>query len=293
MPTIKAELKELTIKPGKGLPTEITEAITSITDACVLLYAVPGWGKTEFFMSNPKCLLLACESGHKFTSGYKVIIDCWDGLLLNGTREAYQDKKGVWHDSFVHAVANLQKPQDLYNFVFIDTVDSLIKMLLDYKLGKAGVQHASDGGEYGKGWDILQNTPFRKEFNKLLKAGLGVGASTHEQAESKTFKKSGTFAKKETTLPGGIYKIIYAQFDVILHGVFGKMNKETKKRWRILQSEGSEDILAKNRGGIVPPAWIVPQEFKERWKQFAEFFNKPETKEKAFKAYETAGYELD
>lgn len=290
-------LNKVSFKPKPstlGLPDQPTEAANDPKDIRTLIVSPPGWGKTEFFMSNPDCLLLACEEGHKFTQGNKIIIDAWDGILSNGGKEPYTTGTGtklVWHNSFVGAVASLQKT-DRFSMIFIDTIDALVKMLLDYGLGKRHIEHASDGGDYGKGWDIIQNSPFRKQLNILLKSGRGIGASTHEQAENKNFK-SGTRAKKETTLPSGIYRQIYAQFDLILHGIFGKSRKGVKTRDRILISEGSEDILAKNRGGLLPPAFIVPRKFEERWKQFEEFFTKPKSKDLAFAEYEKAGYSLD
>lgn len=295
MPKIKVELGSMSPATSVGLPDEVTEAVTSVTDVRTLVFATPGWGKTEFFMANPKCLLLACEEGHKFTRGFKVIVDAWDGVLNNGQKEPYKDSKGVIHTSFVKAVANLQKPeaQERYNFVFIDTLDSLIKLLLDFTLGKNNVQHASQLGEYGVGYDLAQNAPFRKTFGKLLKTPFGIGASTHEQVENKNFKKSGTWAKKETTLPGGIYKQVFAQFDLILHGTYGKIPKGENTRDRILESEGSEDILAKNRGGIVPPAFLVPRNLKARWKMFEQFFTDPKSVPAAYEAYKKAGYSLD
>lgn len=295
MPKIKVELGRMTPAACEGLPDTVTESISSITDARVVVYGSPGWGKTELFMSNPKCLLLACEEGHKFTRGYKLIIDAWDGVLNNGGRDPYKDTKGNIHTSFVRAVANLQKPEagKLYNFIFIDTMDSLVKLLLDFTLGKNHVQHASQLGEYGVGYDLAQNAPFRKTFGKLLKTPFGIGVSTHEQVENKNFKNKGTFARKETTLPGGIYKQVFAQFDLILHGTYGKIQRGNTTRDRILESEGSEDILAKNRGGIVPPAFIVPRDIKQRWKMFEEFFTNPKSVITAYDAYKKAGYSLD
>lgn len=295
MPTLKSKpTTKFTPKvlSTLGLPDSISEAANDPKDIRTLIVSPPGWGKTEFFMSNPNCLLLACEEGHKFTSGYKLIIDAWDGVLSNGSTSPYKDQSGTIHTSFVKAVASLQTDPTKFNMVFIDTIDALVKMLLDYGLGKRHIEHASDGGDYGKGWDIIQNSPFRKQLNILLKSGRGIGASTHEQAENKNFK-SGPRAKKETTLPSGIYRQIYAQFDLILHGVFGKAKKNQKTRDRILVSEGSEDILAKNRGGLLPPAFIVPRKFEDRWKQFETFFKNPKSKEIAFTEFEKSGYDLE
>lgn len=256
-----------------------------------LLVATPGWGKTEYFMSNPESLLLACEEGHAEIAGAKVIIDCWDGRLANDSLEAYADENGTIHDSFVRVVRNLQKTRK-YSFIIIDTVDALVKMLLDYMLARKGAEHASDLGDFGKGWDVAQNTPFRRQLTKILKTGRGIGATTHEQIEEKAFK-SGPKIKRETSLPKGIYKQIYAQFDKILHGITGKMPKTEKTRDRMIITEGSEELLAKNRGGILPPAFLVPRKMEARWKQLSDFYTKPDTAEAAFKAFQARGYSLD
>lgn len=294
MPKLKKVVKGKSvpkIKERITLPDEPSPPISNPSRSRSLIVAPPGWGKTEFGMSNPDALLLACEEGHNYTGGYKVIIDCWDGRLANDELEAYKDENGVIHDSFVRTVRNLMRDRK-FSMVLIDTVDALVKMLLDYTLGKKGAEHASDLGDYGKGWDVAQNTPFRKQLTRIIKTGRGILATTHESIEKHDFKSRPKF-KKETTLPKGIYKQIFAQFDIILHGVFGKMRKKQKTRDRYIVTEGSEEILAKNRGGLLPPAFLVPRDFKARWEQFSGFFTEPETKDQAFAAFEKAGYSLD
>jgi len=283
-----SELKGEAVVSTKNmsLPTAPSQGVTRVEQAKFLVVAPPGWGKSEFCMSNPNSILLACEEGHKFIEGYKLIIDAWDGC------EPFVDADGIQHCSFVAAVAILQKERKRFNMVIIDTVDMLVKMLLDFTLGKKRVEHASDLGDYGKGFDIAQNTPFRKEFNKLIKTGRGVMAVTHEQVESRTFQK-GPMSKKETTLPAGIYKQLFAQFDLIVHGVFGKMRKGEKTRDRLLISEGSENLLAKNRGGYLPPGFVVPKDIKKRWPLFASFFTDPKAREAAYQEFLKAGYDLE
>lgn len=295
MPILKKILKgksspKIIEGPRLTLPDAMSPAVRDPNRLKWLIVAPPGWGKTEYFMSNPDSLLLACEEGHAEIAGHKIIIDCWAGRLANDSLDAWRDKNGVIHDSFIHVVANLQK-NSKFSFIIIDTIDALVKILLDYMLIKKNVEHASDW-EYGKGWDLLQNTPFRRELTKIIKTGRGIGATTHEQIENKNFK-SGTKVKKETTLPAGIYKQMFAQFDKILHGVFGKIPKTEKTRDRIMVTEGSEEILAKNRGGVLPPAFLVPRKMEQRWKQLSDFYTKPETIDIAYKAYQKAGYSLD
>jgi hypothetical protein len=287
MPTIKPtkKIKSLSSFSSVGLPTEICKAISNPSVLKILAAAPPGWGKTEFMMSNPDALLLAFEEGHAFVSGYKIIIDAWDDT------KPWTDKNGVKHNNLMGVIEDL-KETDRFRTIIIDTVDAMVKILLDYMLPKKKVEHASELGDYGKGWDVAQNTPFRRALNEILKTGRGIGAITHTDVTTANFKSGGK-SKKETTLPKGIYKQIYAQFDLILHGRFGNRIKGRKVRQRLVQTEGSEEILAKNRGGILPPAFIVSENFEERWKEFNGFFTDKKSKDAAFQKFLDAGYELD
>ena len=269
-----------------SLPTKPTVALHTIEQAKILAVAPPGWGKTEMAMANPDTILIGCEEGHAAVGGYKLIIDAWKGS------DPWVDRLGIQHLSFCDAVALLQKEKQRFNMATIDTLDALIKMLLEYTLGKKRVEHATDLGDYGKGWDLAQNTPFREQFNKLIKTGRGIFAITHEKIQDKTFQK-GVVSKRETTLPKGIYDMVFAQFDMVIHGMFGKVRKPNKTRDRLAFSEGSENMLAKNRGGYLPPAWIVPRDIGARWKQLSEFFSSEKAREKAFKEFLDAGYELE
>ncbi len=274
---------------GDGLPEAPTDQDVQLTSLKWLFVAPPGFGKTEFFSLFPDSLMLACEEGHKFVTGHKIIIDSWAGP---GNSE---DSDGNLHMSFLEAVKRVEA-SSRFNFFFIDTIDALVKMCIDHHVLKANQGHLSDLGEYGKGYDLGQNDPIRRELNKLFKSGRGGGLITHQHPETKTFTK-GPKTKKETTLPPGITKIIFPQMDLIIHGEFGAQRDDNKYRDRIIKSEGSEDMLAKNRGGVLPPAWISPVDLVERGAQIREFFTgtKEERKEaidRAFADY-TAIYEVE
>lgn len=257
-----------------------------------LIVAPPGHSKTEMVMSNPKCLLLACEEGHGGTDGFKISITGWDDS------EQYEPVKGIPKGGFVQVVGALQKSAGAlpYDTVAIDTIDVLIKMLVDDKLpglrDKDGlkVQHLSDVG-FGKGYDLGQNSPFRQEFNKLVKLGLNVILLTHEKKKDASFS-SGTKTKKETTLPNGIFEQIYPMMDTIIHGVFGKKRKNMKRRDRIYVTEGSEDMLAKNRLGLLPPAWLVSHDQSKRWEELVGYFD-PDSHESAVQQLTKLGYDLE
>lgn len=285
MPILKEKQKTTEIKVTKtkihedGLPLNPTFQTNDPQTLINILVAPPGFGKTEFMASNPECIMLCCEEGHKFVKGFKVIIDCWD---FKGKAEApWTDQSGTLHMSFLQAV-DLLESSERFKFVAVDTVDSLVKMILDFFYGKHKVDHASEIGDFGKGWDIAQNTPFRRAITRIVKTGRGMGLITHEEVVNRNFAQ-GTKAKKETTLPNGVWKFLYGQADIILHGVFGKRDKVTKKRQRLIVSEGSEDILAKNRGGKIPPTYICLE--GKQWEQFSGFFTNPSSVKAEYAKY--------
>lgn len=249
---------------GDGLPECETDQEVKLTSLRWLFVAPPGFGKSEFFALFPNSLMLACEEGHKFIKGHKIIIDQWAGA------GATEDTDGNMHMSFLEACKRIEA-SGRFDFIIIDTLDALVKKCIDHHIGKANQAHLSDLGEYGKGYDLGQNDPIRRELNKIFTSGRGMGLITHQAVETKSFSR-GPKSKKETTLPNGIYKIVFPQMDIIIHGEFGAQRDGHKWRDRIIKSEGSEDILAKNRGGILPPAWISPQPLADRAAQVREFF---------------------
>ena len=257
-----------------GLPSGPTSQVVAMTSLGWLAVAPPGFGKSELFSTFPDSLMLACEAGHKFITCPKIIIDTWAG---KGTEE---DDDGNKHMSFETAM-DLLENSARYKFIFLDTLDALIKKCVDHHIGAKRAEHLSDLGDYGKGFDLGQNDPIRKALNRLFSTGRGVGLITHQQINTSNFKKKGPESKKETSLPNGIFKIVYPQMDIIIHGEYGGVREGNKHKDRIIKSEGDEDILAKNRGGILPSAFISPLDLKARGEQIMSFFQTDPVKRKA------------
>lgn len=277
----KLHVKAATASNHDGLPDGPVSSKVNPIMLKYLAIAPPGWGKTELFAAFPDMILLACEEGHTFVRCPKIIIDCYD--YRRKIKEPYKDADGALHMSFVQA-ANLLENSRRYSFVCIDTVDALVKMISDFFTVAKNIEHISDYGEWGKGYDLGQNSPFRQGVNRIIKSGRGIGLTTHEDIQEHTFKK-GVHAKKMTTLPKGILKQVFPQMDVIFHGEVGGKRPGNKFKDRIVVTEGDEDILAKNRGGILPPRFILP--FEKRWETLKAFFDDPKTIEKATKEYES------
>ena len=134
-------------------------------------------------------------------------------------------------------------------------------------------------GDYGKGYDVGQNAPFRRFLLRILKTGRGVAMITHTKVEINKWT-AGEKARKECSLPGGIRKICESQADIIMHGELGKKQPGLRLRDRILVCEGDMDTLAGNRtNAMLPERYIVSPD--NPWKQFTRFFINPESTAKA------------
>lgn len=237
-----------------------------------MLIAPPKWGKTTWMCDIPNALLLAFEQGHAFQKAFKMIVDCWDKKVTEDNPAIWQEATeegqppGNFHCTMTK-IAEVLEAADKFDFVIFDTADMAAKMCLDYYLRKHGWTHAKDGGDYGVGHDISQNTPFRQMVGRIMKTGRGVGFLTHSEV-----KKTDLASKKETTLPNGVYKFLHTQADIIMHGSFGIKQKGNRYRDRVIQTEGDEETLAGNRVRdlIIPARYIV--DTNSPWAQWRSFF---------------------
>lgn len=247
-----------------GLPLSPTSQNVDFKSLGWLFVGPPGFGKSEFFSLFPDALMLSFEAGHKFINCFKIIIDEWEG------KGEQKDDDGNLHMSFMEALTRIEN-SPRFKFIILDTLDACVKKCSDHHVSKGNVDHLSGLGDYGKGFDLGQNDPIRKSLNRLFATGRGIGLITHQVVNTATFAK-GAKSKKETSLPNGIWKIVYPQMDVILHGEYGGIQDGNSHRDRIIYTEGNEDMLAKNRGGILPPAWVVPKDKQLRLAQIKSFF---------------------
>jgi hypothetical protein len=253
------------------LPQAPTEAITDPRRLKYLIIGPPKWGKTSFLCAVPDSILLATEEGHAFHKTHKVIIDVWDRPLKEKNQGWGEDEDKNLHTSMVEAVETICA-SDRFQFVIIDTADMAAKMCLDFHYDKLGVNHASEAGDYGKGWDVALTQPFRKQIGKLMKSGRGIGFITHTQVVTRRIGTS-EMSRAETTLPSQVQKFLHTQADMIIHGRFGKLRPGMKERDRIISLDGSNEILAGSRVRHItlPKKFIVdPDKPWEQWKSFFE-----------------------
>jgi hypothetical protein len=250
------------------LPAQPTKAPTDPRRLKYLMIGPPKWGKTTLGCAAPDSLLLATEEGHLFHETHKIIIDSWD--KDRSDRGLGVDDDGNHHLSMVEAVEAICA-SDRFQFIVIDTADMAAKLCLDWHYKKLGVNHASDAGDYGKGWDLCLTQPFRQQIGALMKSGRGIMFITHTNVVTKKVGNTEQ-SRQETTLPSQVQKFLHTQADLILHGNFGKKRKGMVDRDRIISLDGTNEILAGSRvrGVNLPKRFIVDPE--KPWQQWTSFF---------------------
>lgn len=257
-----------TVSKGKAFPTKLK----------YLIMAPPKWGKTTFFSTIPNALLLAFEEGHMFVDCFKVVMTKWD---------ASRKDRGVLEDEetgikYCTAMEILEAMEIInpFSFVIIDTLDVASKMCSEWECAKAGIKHPSEGGEFGKGWDLYQTTPLRMFYNRIVKLGIGVAAITHVKEEWKRDKYGQEHFVRETSLPGGVQKFAHNTSDLIINGIWGRRRRGNKYRDRIISFDATNEIMAgtRARGVYIPNKYIVdcPTDAKPGapWTQWQEFFDR-------------------
>jgi hypothetical protein len=240
-----------------------------------LLMAPPKWGKTSFFMV-PDALLLAFEEGHADVKCFKIVITGWNAPI----RERGPVEDDETHIKYATAleVADALEAYNPYRFIIIDTLDEAVKMCAAYECEHAGIRHPSDGGDYGKGFDLYQTNPFRLFYNRLTKLGVGVAGTTHIKEEFRKNKYGVEEFRRETSLPGGVQKFVHAQADVIMNGHFGRRRQGKRDRDRYISFDGTNEVMAGTRikSVYLPHKYIpTPPTFEHPdapWVQWCDFF---------------------
>jgi len=247
----------------------------------MLVCAPPKWGKTTFATGCPNVLLIAFEEGHRFAECHKVVINNW--VVPYKDQAPKIDNDGIIYCSAMEIIEALEAAGDEcpYRAIIMDTVDMAVKMSTVHELAKAKLAYPSDGGDYGKGWSLLQTTPFRRYYNRFVKLGLGIICTTHIKEEWKADKNGIIQYRRESTLPGKVQEFLHTQSDVIINGSFGgrkRPRKGMQYRDRIVSFDGTDEIMAGTRITRVylPNKYIMAApshgNYDAPWKQWVNFF---------------------
>jgi hypothetical protein len=223
-------------------------------------------------------LLLAFEAGYASAECPIVVVTEWDRAYKERQKGWLQDDAGIVYTSAIEVLEELERANP-YEFIVIDTIDMLVKMASDHYCAAAKVEHPSDGGDYGRGYDLLQTTPVRRFYNRLTRIGCGIAAITHVKERTEKDKFGVERYRRETTLPGAIQSFVHTQSDIIMAGFFGRRRRGQIDRDRIISFDGTDEVMAGTRVRQVhiPRKYIVAPPTSENldspWRQWEEFFN--------------------
>lgn len=288
---MKQKAIDVEVETMSLLPTVAPKLMLNPTKLKYLCIAPPKWGKTTFFSGCPKCCLLAFEAGYASAECPIVVVTHWDRGYKQRKQGWDEDESGIVYTSAMEVLEELERSNP-YQFIIIDTIDQAVKLCSDYHCDLARVQHPSEGGDFGRGWDLLQTGPIRKFYNRITKLGVGVAAITHSKERVDKDKFDKNRFRRETSLPGGVQQFIHAQSDVIMHGFFARRRKGQKERDRYISFDGTNEIMAgtRVRKVFIPNKYIVDSPTRDNltlpWSQWANFFtNNPMAGEEAEKRF--------
>lgn len=216
------------------LPAEKTEGAYQLNNIRLLLYGMPKIGKSTFCSKFDDALFLATEKGLKGLNVYQTEITNWD--------------------EFKETVTLLNKPQDRFKTIIIDTVDNLFKFCLNEVCRKNKIEHPSDA-KWGKGWDLLQRE-FERQIIQLSLTDYGIIFISHTK-EMEIVGKYAKYTKIGPSLHNQARKILipfvdsigYCTMDTKKESLNGQ---ENLKERRVIKFEPSEYYEAGDRTGLLP-----------------------------------------
>ncbi len=256
-PAPAAEPKARTVRRAPvatqySLPTERTWPGEDIREYSLLLYGVPGIGKTTFFASFPDTIYLLTEPG-KPSGAYVFPVPDWKAM------EA--------------AVKLLESDQSRFKNVVIDTLDESYEMCMRHVCKAAGVDHPHDANDYGKTWDIVTRG-FKDVFARIRRTGRGLYLTSH--AKEGTIKSSSGegYTRIQPSLTGKAGAKVLALVDFIFFIDYYRVGNRTQ---RLVCTSGTELVVGKQRPigrkAIQLPQYIaLPDDPRDDYEMFAAAF---------------------
>lgn len=167
------------------LPTEKTSGKATLSLIRLLLYANAKTGKTTVCSGFPNNLFISTEKQSDNFKIYNVYVHTWT--------------------EFCDVVGLLLIKKQMYQYITIDTVDELCRMLDEHVCELLAVDHISDA-EWSKGYDT-----FKKEFDRLLNmlfmSNYGIILTSHTKTvEKKT--KVGTYTQTVVSLKNYVRNVL-------------------------------------------------------------------------------------
>lgn len=243
------------------LPDEKSSPSKELFDYSILIYGKKKIGKTSM-MSQPEGVLgLMCEPGAKAQEMYQVSCRNWSELR-HYTRLFIKDAR--------------------YRIGLVDTADYAYAYCMAHVCSQLCINHPSEE-DYGKGWNAVR-TEFNSWVSELLHSGKGVVFISHSKDDEFKTRKSETYHKVGSSMPGQAKDILEGLIDIWA-------NYDYDGTDRVLIIGGSDEVDAGHRceghfknaeGG---PITRIPmgRSPKESFENFVAAFNNSLQREKILK----------
>jgi hypothetical protein len=202
-------------RPGPVLPIGHSVASHDANDITILMHGERKIGKTTFFAQFPDTAFLLFEPGAKFLSIQKTQVPDWA--------------------TFLRAVKELENT-DRFRTVVIDTVSLAYTRCFEHVCREAGVDHPSEGKDFGQVWDAIEKT-FTRTMDRILHTGRGVAFIAHSEVRDFQHTDGSVRSKIIPDLTKQARKYAAGLADIIAY--YGYYGEE-----RLLTIRGSSDVDA-------------------------------------------------
>ena len=199
------------------LPTAMSEPVTDIGQALILIHGERKIGKTSMAARAPKNLLMATEMGYK-------------GLRL--IPEDIED----WRKAEV--VRRALKKDKTFKTVTLDTVDILYKLCEAQTCRDLGIKDLGDE-DYGKGWRENRKR-FEAYLNGLAATGKGVILISHSTEQEISKRGGDTYTRITSSMAKQAREIVDGLVDI-----WGYFCYDGSRRVLVIQ--GDDHIAAGHR----------------------------------------------
>lgn len=200
----------------------------------MMVYGLPGCGKTTLGSQFPKSLILGCEQG------------------TNALDNVYVQPIQTWGDLKKAATQLTRKKDELmekFENIIIDTADSAWDLCVKFICSQNGVQNLGDI-EWGKGYDFAKKE-FSTIFRDLTYAGYGLVFISHSTEKTMKDERGNEYTQINPALPARPYDIINKMVDLI--GYIREIELEDGTSKRYIFFRGDKRFFAKSRFKYIEP----------------------------------------
>lgn len=240
------------------LPASKSEPLEALQDYSILIFGKKKIGKTTLAAQFDKALFLMCEPGGRALSIRQVRVQNW------------KEFRGY---------VELAVKDNATRTIIIDTTDFAYEFCMAHVCEQMAIDHPSDES-YGKGWNAVRKE-FTQVVNTLLHSEKGVVFISHSKDEEFKTRKSETYSKVVSSMPGQAKDVLEGLVDI-----WANYDYDGKRRVLIIGGNSEVDAGHRIEGRFKYPSGepmetiAMGRSPKEGYKNFVDAFNNHASVEK-------------